>query len=87
MEEVINILIGIVILALGVPFGSWLASITKDELKSGQIWFKLIIVLSLITGVIGFIVGNDVLMFSMFFVAIVTSRSLRNEKGKIKKRK
>jgi hypothetical protein len=76
MSETINLLTGIIILFLGIPLGNWLAKITKDELKSGQIWFKLIIILSLIIGVIGFIAGNDVLMFSMFFVAIVASRSL-----------
>ena len=76
MEEVINLLIGIFILILGFPIGSFLAKITKEELSSGQKWFKLIIILSLIGGFVGLIIGSDVLMFSFFFIAIVTSRSL-----------
>ncbi len=77
MQQIIKILIGILFLALGIPIGNYLSKITKEELKSGQKWFKTIIVLSLILGIIGLIIGNDVLLFSCFFIAIVTSRSLR----------
>ena len=71
-----NILIGILVLLLGIPLGSYLAKTTKDELESGQKWFNLIIVASLIGGFVGLILGDDVLMFSLFFIAVVTSRSL-----------
>jgi len=71
-----NILIGVIVLALGIPIGNLLARYTKDEKKQGQGWFKSIIILSLIGGVIGLIINNDVLMFSLFFIAIVASRSL-----------
>ena len=77
MNELINLLIGILVLLLGFPLGGFLAKITKEELKSGQKWFKLIIILSLAGGFVGLILGNDVLMFSLFFIAIVTSRGLR----------
>jgi len=77
MQQIINLLIGIFILILGFPIGNFLAKITKEELSSGQKWFKLIIILSLIGGFVGLIIQNDVLMFSLFFIAIVTSRSLR----------
>ncbi len=77
MDEFIRLLIGIFVLLLGFPLGSYLAKITKEELKSGQKWFKLIIIASLIGGFVGLIIGNDVLMFSLFFIAIVTNRSLR----------
>ena len=73
----IKILIGIFILLAGFVIGNYLAKHTKEELKSGQIWFKLIIIFSLIGGFIGLIIGNDVLMFSLFFVGIVVSRSLK----------
>lgn len=82
MSELINILIGILVLLLGIPLGNYLAKFTKEELKAGQIWFKLIIITSSIIGMIGLILGDDVLMFSMFFIAIVTSRSLKVKKGK-----
>jgi hypothetical protein len=82
MQDFIKILVGIVVLFLGVFIGNLLAKNTKEELKKGQGWFKIIIILSLIGGVVGLIIGNDILMFTMFFIAIVTSRSLKVEKGK-----
>ena len=82
MQDITKILIGIVILFLGVFIGNLLVKVTKEELKSGQGWFRIIIILSLIIGVIGLFIGNDILMFTMFFIAIVTSRSLKIKKGK-----
>ena len=75
--QIINILIGVLVLVLGFPIGSYLAKKTKEELKSGQKWFKLIIIVGLIGGAIGLVVGNDVMLFSFFFIAIVTSRGLK----------
>lgn len=82
MQDIIKILIGIVVLFLGVFIGNLLAKFTKEELKTGQGWFRMIIILGLIGGVIGLIIGNDILMFTKFFIAIVTSRSLKVKKGK-----
>lgn len=64
-------------LALGIPLGTLLAKLTKEELKSGQKWFRLIIVVSLIGAIVGLIIRNDVLLFSFLFITIVTTRSLR----------
>lgn len=75
--QLTNIIIGIIILAFGFVIGNYLAKWTKEELKVGQRWFRLIIIVSLIGGVVGLVLGNDILLFSFFFVAIVTSRSLR----------
>lgn len=77
MQEIYKLIIGIFVLALGFPFGFYLSKITKEELKSGQKWFKLIIIISLLGGFIGLIMGKDILLFSSFFIAIVTSRSLK----------
>ena len=79
MQQIIKFLIGILVLALGFPLGLFLSSRTKDEMKQGQKWFKLLIVLSLCGGVISLILGNDILMFTVFFIAIVTSGSLRKK--------
>ena len=76
MQEIIKILIGIIVLVTGFFIGNFLAKITKEELKIGKNWFKLIIVLSLIGGFTGLILKNDILLFSFFFITIVTSRSL-----------
>lgn len=77
MQELIKLVIGVVILALGIPIGNLLAKITKEELKSGRKWFKIIVFAGLIGGFIGLIIKNDVLLFSFFFIAVVTGRSLR----------
>jgi hypothetical protein len=77
MQEIIILLIGIVVLALGIPIGDFLAKITKEELKKGRQWFKLIVYVALFIGLIGLFLQNDSIMFSFFFIAIVTSRSLK----------
>jgi NADH:ubiquinone oxidoreductase subunit 4 (subunit M) len=77
MEEIIKIFIGILFLILGYPIGNFLAKITSEELKKGKKWFKLIILVSLVGGVIGIFLRNDFLTFSLFFIALVTSRSLK----------
>ncbi len=77
MQEYISLVIGIVVLLLGIPLGSYLAKITKDERKAGQRWFKLIIIISFIGAIVSAILQNDVLFFGFLFIAIVTSRSLR----------
>lgn len=74
--QYLNLVIGILILLLGIPLGNLLAKITKEELKPGKRWFKLITILSLIGALTGLFVGNDVLLFSFAFMAIVTSRSV-----------
>ena len=78
MEEIFNLIIGIVILILGVPIGNVLRNQTKEEILSGQKWFKVLVLMGLVGGIVGLIIGNDVLLFSMFFIAIVTSRSFKN---------
>ena len=77
MEQILKMAIGIAFLLLGIPIGSYLAEKTKEELKQGRKWFKLIIVVSLVCSVISLITRNDFLFFSFLFIALVTSRSLR----------
>lgn len=76
MQEIFKLLVGIMILVLAFPLGSLLAKATKEELSSGQMWFKLIMIISLISSGVSLIIRNDVLFFSFLFIAIVTSRSL-----------
>jgi hypothetical protein len=77
MQELIKLLIGIFILFLGIPIGNYLAKVTKEELKAGKRWFKLIIIFSVIGAVVSLIIGNDALLFTFSFIAVVTSRSLK----------
>ena len=72
----INLLIGVVILLLGFPIGYYLAKITKEELKAGQKWFKLVVFISILCAIISLMILNDILLFAFLFMAIVASRSL-----------
>lgn len=80
MIELIKLIIGIVVLVLGIPIGNYLARQTKEELRSGQKWFKRLVILSLLGVLIGLVTGNDVLLFGFSFIAIVTSRSLKRKR-------
>lgn len=77
MQQLYSIIIGIALLALGIPIGNLLAKVTKEELKSGKKYFRVLIILSLEGAIVFLVLGNDVLLFSLLFIAIVTSRSLR----------
>ncbi len=77
MQEILKMAIGIAALFLGIPIGLYLASITKEELKQGQKWFKIIIIASLAGSAVFLYLRNDWLFFSFAFVALVTSRSLK----------
>jgi hypothetical protein len=81
MNELLGFVLSICILALGIPIGDYLSRITKEELKSGQKWFKIIIMICFIGAIFALIWGSDALLFGFLFMAIVTSRSL-NRKGK-----
>ena len=80
MQEIIKILIGVAILLLGFPIGTFLARLTKEELKRGQKWFKIIILVSCVGALAGLFLRIDYLLFAFLFMAIVTSRSLLKKK-------
>ena len=77
MEEGYKLIIGIGVLALGFLIGSLLAKRTREELKQGRVWFKVIITSSIAGGIVALIFREDVLLFSLLFIAIITSRSLK----------
>ena len=77
MEEIVKIIIGIAVLVLGVPIGGLLEYVTKDEKKQGKFWFRIITILALLGGFLALIFRNDIFLFTFFFIAIVTSRSLK----------
>lgn len=87
MLEVFKLLIGTGFLILGVFIGKTLAGYTKEELASGQIYFKILTILGLIGGLIGLFIGNDVLLFTMFFIALVSVQSVKKKKSKSKNKK
>lgn len=85
MQEVIKLLLGIAVLLLGIPIGEVLAKNTPEELKDGKKWFYLILLVCFIGSILGLIFGNDVLLFTFLFIAIVTSRSIKRKKKVNKK--
>lgn len=80
MNQIYTILIGIFVLILGFPIGIILSNLTKDENKGGQLWFKLIIIVSLVGAVITLIFRNDALFFTFLFFTTVTNGSLKKDK-------
>ncbi|HKL23751.1 MAG TPA: hypothetical protein VJ912_00255 [Candidatus Nanoarchaeia archaeon] len=77
MQETCKLLIGIGVLILGFFIGNWISGVTKDEIKKGKKWFSYLVFIGLGGGIYGFIAGNDFLLFTFFFIAIVSSRSLK----------
>ncbi len=71
-----QILIATAILVFGVLIGNVLRNKTKDEQKQGRKWFILLTFIGITGGIIGLILKNDIILFTFFFIAIVTSRSL-----------
>jgi len=79
MQEIYSLIIGVAILALGIPLGNLLAKTTKEELSQGKKWFKLLITVSLIGAVISLIFKNNAIMYGLLFIAIVASGSLNKK--------
>jgi len=77
MIEVGKFVLGVIILALGIPIGNYLAKQTKGELKVGQRWFKMITFVGLIGAIFSLIFQSDILLFSFLFIVVVTSRCLK----------
>ncbi len=76
MQEWVKLIIGIFVLILGVPIGNLLKRYTQDEQRIGQPWFKILVYIGLFGGLIGLIIKKDWVMFTFFFIAIVSSKSL-----------
>ena len=73
----LNFIVGVLALCLGFPIGLYLKKLTMDENKEGQIWFKILAVLSFVGAFASIILKNDVLLFTFLFFAITTGMSLK----------
>lgn len=76
MQYAYKFIISVAILFLGFPIGNLLRNLTQDEQKDGKKYFIILLLISLILGTFGAIIKKDWMMFTFFFMAIVTSRSL-----------
>ncbi|MFA5993073.1 MAG: hypothetical protein WC796_05190 [Candidatus Pacearchaeota archaeon] len=83
MKEWLTYLIGVIVLVCGIPIGLMLKKATKEELKSGKKYFKIIWIGCLILAVIAAFVPIAVVLkrtviFSLLFIAIVSFISWKN---------
>ena len=65
-------IIELLILILSVPSGLFLAYISRDELINGRKWFRILIMISLISGIWFFLQRNKPLIFTLAFIFIVS---------------
>ena len=79
MLDLIILLFATSVMLAGIPVGNALAKYTKEELASGQKWFKIVCAVAIAGGLWGAIVRNDALMFGLFFIGIVASRNLKKK--------
>ena len=75
-------LIEIIILLLGVPTGYLIAWLARDELISGRKWFRLLIALSLLSGIIFYFAELNYIALTNVFMAIIGLVSLIKSKDK-----
>ena len=66
----------IIILLLAIPIGYLIAYLTKEELKQGKKYFKIIIALAFISGIYFYIVEIPYAVSTSAFIAIVTFISI-----------
>ena len=67
----IKIVLSIVALALSIPVGFLISSLTKDELKQGRAWFRALFILSVCFGVWFVLIGIYHIALTIFFIGIV----------------
>lgn len=77
MVNFFNVLVVVIVLLMGIPIGKFLAYLTKDEKEGGQIWFKILICVSMVGAVLSLIFRQDIFLVTFLFIAIVTSQSLK----------
>lgn len=83
LKYIMEYLIVLFILGLAVPIGYTIRHFTKDELKQGKKYFKIIwisgIILSLIALTLNFnIIIKKTAIFSLIFISIVSFISWKN---------
>ena len=79
-------IIEIFVLLTAVPIGYFISYLTKDELKSGEKWFRVLIISSILIGILFILLGEFYISWTAGFVFIVSLISLikANDKKWIK---
>lgn len=71
-----NLLVVLTLLT-AIPVGLLIAWLTKEELRDGQKWFKLVVLLSCVGSVAFLILKNEIVALSLVYMAIVSYMSVR----------
>ncbi|MBS3072002.1 hypothetical protein J4408_03355 [Candidatus Pacearchaeota archaeon] len=69
-------LVELIFLALAVPVGFLIVSLTEDELKEGKKWFRIIFVVSIVLAALCFVYGWSAAANTLVFMAIVAFVSI-----------
>jgi len=72
-----ELIVGVLVLVLAFPLGSYLRKLTLDEQKQGKKWFFYIMILGIIGAVVSLIFRQDAYLFTSLFVAIIALQSWR----------
>jgi len=72
-----ELVVGILVLILAFPIGSYLRKLTLDEQKQGKKWFFYLMVLGVTGAVVSLILRNDVMMFTSLFASVIALQSWR----------
>lgn len=80
MAQLYQYVLAVIMLVFAVPIGDLLAKITKEELRLGKKWFKILVVSSLMLSILFLFIGKQDLFFTLLFIAIMTSRSLETKR-------
>jgi hypothetical protein len=65
-------IVEIIVLLLAIPVGLLVAYNSRDELIDGRKWFTYIFILSLLAGIWFYLIRQDFIMYSSFFISIMT---------------
>lgn len=89
--EILQYALMLLVILVAFPIGFLLAKLTKEELKSGRVWFQLVIVLAIvitIASICSKLCLNDILITvtSMLFIIIIAGISLVKSKKRIVKK-
>lgn len=79
----LQLILLIVVSLLGWPIGKFIARKTKEELKAGKKWFKLICIGALITAIVSLFIfqGNDltIIIASCIFIFLLALAALKKK--------
>ena len=83
MNEYLMYLIAVIVLTCGIPIGLMLKKSTKEELKSGKKYFKILWIGCLILAIVAYFIPVNyslkmTVIFSLLFVAIVSFMSWKD---------